>query len=181
MRIHEIIGAAGLGTMLGEAVNDAMVNLEANASTDDPTSKYVDVTEYLGDGCIGFLLPNGKAIDVVSGSRTEHRNWSHRLAAQFIGSNVTELAWAGVARVYATPGEDGVLEIAAEKRPTSAQISTLAKAVSRGGFRVFRVFGGRNKSFKVESGWFSPKMVQNAIDVNWPAHSGHHESFRRMG
>jgi hypothetical protein len=117
---------------------------ESEEESDTPESDKIenhedhyDITSYLHhEGGAGYLLPNGRAIDI--GGK------SHNDAARDAGTDHDDVMGEGAARIYAQPSKDydsSFLGIEIHKKPTKAQMSTLLGAVKSRQFGRFAVEG----------------------------------------
>src|SRR5262249_44937515 len=132
---------------------------------------HTDITSYLGtEGGVGFLLPNGSAVDIGGDS--------HEQAADKVDSSLHELYGEGAARIYATPAskhfENAFLGIEIHQDPTRAQVRTLLKAASKGTFGRFAIEGAADVN--ITGTPLTAAQVREALDEAFP---GRKKDFAR--
>jgi hypothetical protein len=105
---------------------------------------------FVDEGCAGFLLPDGEVLDCGGDS--------HESIANRNGTSLDELYQAGVARIYASPGDFLGIEI--HKSPTQEQVKTLTRAANRGRFERFAIDGPRQEH---HDGNITPQIIRRLL------------------
>jgi hypothetical protein len=122
----------------------------------EASDQVLDVTSNPEEGCVGFLTPQGHALNIIEGG-------GHNLAAIKAGTSLNDILAEGTHRIYAS---GDFLGIEAQDHLTRQQMTTLQKLARAGSYERFAIESISNKMVNTTYGpaKITPDLVRRLVE-----------------